>query len=59
MPYTAENVPANVPKDKAEQWAKIWNSAYNAAQRDGLSDKDAESKAFREANGVIKRESPL
>ena len=59
MPYTAENVPANVPMDKAEQWAKIWNSAYKAAKRDGLSDKDAESKAFREAYGVIKRESRL
>jgi HK97 family phage prohead protease len=57
MPYTASNAPDHVPASKKAQWAKIWNSAYDAAKKAGMSDKDAEAKAFAEANGVIKKET--
>lgn len=49
-------VPGYVPKDARKQWMEIWNSAFQKARKDGLSDKDAEAKAFAEANGVIKKE---
>lgn len=54
---SVSEVPGYVPKDSRKQWMDIWNSAYKAAKAKGLSDKDAESKAFAEASGVIKKES--
>lgn len=57
MPYTSvDQVPANVPEDKKKQWMHVWNSAYDNAKKAGKSDKEAESTAFAEANGVIKKE---
>lgn len=53
---SVSEVPGYVPKDSRKQWMDIWNSAYKAAKDKGLSDKDAESKAFAEASGVIKKE---
>jgi hypothetical protein len=41
-----------VPAGKRAQWMAVWNSARKAALKDGMPDKDAEAKAFREANGV-------
>lgn len=54
---SVSEVPGYVPKDARKQWMDIWNSAYKAAKDKGVSDKDAESKAFAEASGVIKKES--
>lgn len=54
---SVSEVPGYVPKDARKQWMDIWNSAYKAAKDKGLSDKDAEAKAFAEASGVIKKES--
>lgn len=54
---SVSEVPGYVPKDSRKQWMDIWNSAYKAAKAKGMSDKDAESKAFAEASGVIKKES--
>ena len=58
MPYTSvSQVPSRVPKAKRKQWMDIWNSVYKKAKDDGKSDSEAESLAFAEANGVIKKES--
>jgi HK97 family phage prohead protease len=58
MPYSKpSDAPDHVPADKKAQWVEIFNSAYKAAKKAGMSDKDAEGKAFAEANGVIKKES--
>lgn len=57
MPYTAKDVPDYVAKDSAAQWAKVWNSVYAKAKKDGASDKDAETEAFKQANGVVKKET--
>jgi 2'-5' RNA ligase len=56
MPYTLATVPDAVKKlDKKDQrkWVAVWNSAYARAKKDGKSDKDAESAAFAQANGVV------
>jgi HK97 family phage prohead protease len=50
-------VPGYVPAQFKKQWMEVWNSAFKAAKKAGLSDKNAESKAFAEASGVIKKES--
>ncbi len=60
MPYSKpSDAPDHVPADKKKQWIDIWNSAYKKALKDGLSKDEAESKAFAEANGVIKKESNM
>jgi hypothetical protein len=56
MPYSKpSDVPANVPEGKKAQFMEVWNSAYKAAKKAGMSDADAEKKAFKEAWGVIGR----
>lgn len=53
MPYSsASDAPSYVPKAKRKQWIAVWNSAYDRAKKDGKSDKEAESSAFAQANGV-------
>jgi hypothetical protein len=55
MPYTINNVPENVQKmsaTKKRQWVAIFNSAYARAKKNGKSDKEAETAAFKQANGV-------
>lgn len=53
MPYSsASDAPDYVPKAKKKQWVAVWNSAYGRAKKEGKSDKEAESSAFAQANGV-------
>ena len=53
MPYaSASDAPSYVPKSKRAQWVAVWNSAYRKAKSEGKSDKEAESSAFAQANGV-------
>ena len=60
MPYSKpSDAPDHVPADKKAQWVAVWNSAYKAAKKSGMSDKDAEAKAFAEANGVVKRSNTM
>jgi len=60
MPYAnVSEVPDYVPKAKRKQWLEVWNSAYAAAKKEGKSDKDAESHAFAEANGVANKETKM
>jgi hypothetical protein len=59
MPYTGADdpkLPSNVrklPEKKRSQWVQVWNTTYKACQKEGGS--DCEGKAFRTANGVIKK----
>jgi hypothetical protein len=60
MPYSGPNdskIPSHVPKGKKAQWVKVWNSTYNSCVADGGSTKSCEAKAFKTANGVIKKRS--
>lgn len=65
MPYTtsSSNLPKNVKDANSKlraQWVEVWNSSYAKAKKDGKSDKEAESIAFRNANGVLaKREAHM
>jgi hypothetical protein len=57
--YSAGNVPDNVkkyPEKTRRQWAHVWNSSYRRCKAKGGSDKACESVAFRNANGVLKRQ---
>jgi hypothetical protein len=52
-PYSsASDAPDYVRQSKRKQWVAVWNSAYERAKKDGKSDKEAESSAFAQANGV-------
>ena len=59
MPYSGVNdkkLPSNIkklPAKKRSQWVKVWNSTYKACNDEGGS--DCEGKAFRIANGVLKK----
>jgi hypothetical protein len=56
MPYTLDNLPDNIAKldpKKRRQWRDVWNSAFGRAKASGKSEKDAESAAFAQANGVV------
>ena len=55
-PYASvADVPDSVPAAHKKQWMEVWNSVYAAAVKDGKSAKDAETAAFTQANGVIKK----
>ena len=55
-PYKdVSEVPDSVPAGKKKQWMEVWNSVYDKAIKDGTSAKDAESSAFAQANGVVKK----
>jgi HK97 family phage prohead protease len=54
---SVSEVPKYVPEDKRKQWLDIWNGTYKAAKAKGMSNKDAEGKAFAEASGVIRKET--
>src|SRR3990167_11132222 len=60
MPYSGAsdpNLPANVkkmPAKKRRQWASIFNSTMSSCTGD-----DCEGKAFRIANGVLKRQKDM
>lgn len=56
MPYTKENLPENIqklPDNKKSQWLEVFNSAYAKAIKDKLSEKEAETSAFKQANAVV------
>lgn len=54
-PYdSVDQVPDSVPAGKKKQWMEVWNSVYKKQVGDGASQKDAESSAFAQANGVVK-----
>ena len=55
MPYTPSTVPDYVPRAKAAQWAAVWNSVYERCIKGGGSKKTCETKAFRQANRVVKQ----
>jgi len=58
MPYSGASdpdIPSNVPKNKKAQWVKIWNSTYKDCISGGKSASSCETKAFKVANGVIKK----
>lgn len=53
MPYhQPSDAPSYVPDKHRAQWIAIWNSAYERAKNDGKSDKESESSAFAQSNGV-------
>lgn len=55
MPYSKPSeAPDYIADDKKAQWIEVWNSVYKKQKADGASDKDAESEAFKQANGVAK-----
>ena len=57
MPYSSvDDIPGNVPKDKEKQWLEVFNSSFSAEKKKGKNDKEAESVAFRNAYGVVKKE---
>jgi cation transport regulator ChaB len=60
MPFTASTIPDSVKKATSDpkrrrQFADAWNSAYKAAKADGMSDSDAEARAFQVAWAAIKK----
>ena len=56
--YTSiDQLPPYVPAEFKKQWMAVWNSAFKTAKKAGLSNAEAEAKAFREASGVIKKEA--
>ena len=61
MPYTADSkdLPDHVmkmPMAKKKKWVSIWNATHAACVKDGGGDKECEGKAFRYANGVLKKD---
>ena len=55
MPYSKPSeAPDYIAAHKKAQWIEVWNSVYKKQKADGASDKDAESEAFKQANGVAK-----
>src|SRR3990170_238675 len=60
MPYTMDSdLPANVmkmPMAKKKKWIAIFNSTHKSCMDDGGSEKTCEAKAFRFANGVLKKD---
>lgn len=61
MPFSSvSDLPANVKKlsaKKQRQFMAVFNSAFSAATKEGKSTKDAESSAFAQANGVVKKDA--
>ncbi len=60
MPFSSvSKLPAFVkkmPAKKQRQWMSVFNSAFAKATKEGKSTKDAESSAFAQANGVVKKD---
>ena len=55
MPYSSvADVPDYVAEGKRKQWLEVFNSAFASARAKGLSAKECEASAFRQANGVVK-----
>lgn len=44
------------PAAQRRQWAHIWNGAYARCTRTGGTKNACEASAFRQANGVLKKE---
>jgi len=60
MPYSSvSEVPKSVPKDKRKQWMTVWNKTYADCTGDGGSKDTCETKAFRIANGVVKKNKSM
>jgi hypothetical protein len=63
MPYSGENdrnLPVNVKtmsKKDRRQWVHIFNSVLSTCLEKGGKMEDCETLAFKEANGVLKKES--
>ena len=62
MPYTRandHNLPSNVKsmeKKERRQWIHIFNSVIATCLEKGGTNQDCETLAFKEANGVLKKE---
>lgn len=62
MPYGGADDPSlpsyvkDLPHDKRKQWVAVWNSVYARCVSDGGEGSSCEAKAFKQANGVIKKE---
>ena len=60
MPFSSTSeLPSFVkkmPTKKQRQWMAVFNSAFAKAKKEGKSKKDAESSAFAQANGVVKKD---
>jgi hypothetical protein len=62
MPYSGENdqgLPANVKsmaKKDRRQWVHIFNSVLSSCLEKGEKMEECETLAFKEANGVLKKE---
>jgi hypothetical protein len=60
MPYSKpSDAPDWVAADKKKQWVEVWNSVYAAKKKAGMSDKEAEGEAFKQAGGVVKEKKEL
>jgi len=61
MPYSKiSELPDNIKKlseDKQKQWLAIFNSAFAKAKEKKMKDEDAEESAFKQANGIVFKES--
>lgn len=56
MPYKdASDAPSHVPKAKRKQWVEVFNSTYSSCTKAGRKEKFCEQKAFKTANGVVKK----
>lgn len=61
LPYTGPDDPALPPNVRSKsaavrkQWVAIWNSTYSECIKTEKDKKTCEGKAFRIANGVIKK----
>jgi hypothetical protein len=62
MPYSGEsdpNLPTNVKsmsKKERRQWVHIFNSVLSTCREKGGAMEECETLAFKEANGVLKKE---
>lgn len=60
-PYSGPDdpkLPSNVkklPAKKRRQWVAVWNSVYRKCRSKGGAKKTCEARAFRQANGVVRR----
>jgi hypothetical protein len=62
MPYSGPNdekIPDHVPEKKKAQWVKVWNNTYASCISDGGGKSSCETKAFKAANGAIKRSKTM
>ena len=49
---TPSDAPSYVPEAKRPQWIQVWSHSYKSSLKKGMPAKDAETSAFKQANGV-------